>query len=91
VHDEWRGPLIWLTTALAAVFSAACDEAPGDGLLRAQDAKAFAGEVVTGRVPSGRDPHARLYGGQSRAQRVRIPRCGHQQYEERNSQPASSG
>jgi hypothetical protein len=54
-----------------AVVSGACDGGPGDGLLQAQAAEAFAGEVAAGRVPSVRTIRARLHIGQPRAQRVR--------------------
>jgi hypothetical protein len=44
---------------------------PGDGLLQAQAAEAFAGEVEAGRVPSVRTIRARRHVGQPGAQRVR--------------------
>jgi hypothetical protein len=45
--------------------------APDSDPLQAQAAKAFAGEVAAGRVPSVRIIRARLHVGQPRAQRVR--------------------
>jgi Protein of unknown function (DUF2637) len=44
---------------------------PGDDSLQAQAAKAFAGEVTAGRVPSVRVIRSRLHVGQPRKQRVR--------------------
>jgi hypothetical protein len=55
----------------AAAVSGASDGAPGDGLLQAQAAEAFASEVAAGRVPSVRAIRARLHIGQPRAQQVR--------------------
>jgi hypothetical protein len=45
--------------------------APGDDLLQAQAAEAFAGEVAAGRVPSVPTIRAQLHVGQLRAQRER--------------------
>jgi hypothetical protein len=55
----------------AVAVSGASGGAAGDGLLQAQAAEAFAGEVAAGRVPSVRAIRARLHVGQPRAQQVR--------------------
>jgi hypothetical protein len=67
----------------AAAVSGASDAAPGDGLLQAQAAEAFASEVAVGRVPSARAIRARLHVGQPRAAGTRIPDCACQRIEAR--------